>query len=92
MSHFSFSSLRFRLILLVLLAVIPALGLTFYTGLEQRRHAADHVQSDAMQLAARVSAEHERLIEGTRQFLYMLAIGFKTQPDPIRPILVDRYN
>ena len=73
MNHFSFSSLRFRLILLVLLAVIPALGLTFYTGLEQRRHAAEHVQSEAMQLARRVSAEHERLIEGTRQFLYMLA-------------------
>jgi len=39
MKRFSFSSLQVRLIILVFLAVIPALILTFYSGVEQRRHA-----------------------------------------------------
>ncbi len=73
MNRLSFSSLRIRLILLVLLAVIPALVLTFYTGLEHRRHVAEHVQNDALQLARSVSAEQERMIEGAHQFLYTLA-------------------
>ncbi len=34
-----FSSLRTRLILLVLTAIIPALMMTLYSGLEQRKHA-----------------------------------------------------
>jgi len=73
MNLFSFSSLRFRLLLLVLFAIIPALALTLYSGLEQRRHAAEHVQDDSLQLARHVSAEQERMIEGVRQSLYILA-------------------
>ena len=50
MGRFSFSSLRVRLLLLVLLAVIPALGLMLYTGLEQRRLAAVHAQEGALRV------------------------------------------
>jgi hypothetical protein len=41
-------TLRARLLLLVLLAVVPALGLAVYTGLEQRRTAAAHAGQEAL--------------------------------------------
>ncbi|MBC8448849.1 MAG: HAMP domain-containing protein [Chloroflexi bacterium] len=67
-----FFSLRFRLILLVLLAVLPALGLMLYTGLEQRRLAAADAQEEALRLAQLAANDHERLIEQARQFLAAL--------------------
>ncbi|MGC3958301.1 MAG: SpoIIE family protein phosphatase [Verrucomicrobiota bacterium] len=66
-------SLRIRLTLLVLLAGVPALALTFYTAIEQRRLAAIAVQQDALRVARLASAGQERLIEGTHQILLLLA-------------------
>ena len=68
-----FSSLQARLLLLVLLAVIPALGLTLYTNLEERQLRKAQVQEHALRLARIVSADHERLIEGARKLLASLA-------------------
>jgi len=67
------TSLRTRLLLLVLLAVIPALGLTLYTNLEERQLRKAAVQEQAMRLSRLVSADHERLIEDTRRLLMTLA-------------------
>ncbi len=67
------ASIRFRLLLLVLLAVVPALGLALYTGLEQRRMAGVQVQQEALRLARLASSDHERLIGGaSRQLLVAL--------------------
>ena len=44
------SSLRFRLILLVLLALVPALGLVIYNAAEQRRLVATQAQENALRL------------------------------------------
>ena len=55
MKSFLFGSLRTRLILLVLLAVIPAFGLTLYSGLEQRHHALSRAQEDALRMAENAS-------------------------------------
>ena len=73
MAWLSLTSLRTRLLLLVLLAVIPALGLTLYTNLEERRLRKVQVQEQAMRLIRLVSAGHERLIEDARQLLVTLA-------------------
>src|SRR3990172_4129246 len=73
MARLFFSSLRVRLLLLVLLAVIPALGLTLYTNLEERQLRKQHVQEHALRLSRIVSADHERLIEDARQLLVTLA-------------------
>jgi signal transduction histidine kinase len=73
MAWFSLASLRTRLLLLVLLAVIPALGLTLYTNLEERQLRKAQVQEQAMRLARLVSADHERLIEEARRLLVNLA-------------------
>ncbi|HXV81358.1 MAG TPA: sensor histidine kinase [Candidatus Binatia bacterium] len=73
MSRLSLGSLRTRLLLLVLLAVIPALGLTLYTNLEERQLRKALVYEQAMRLSRLVSADYERLIEDTRQLLVTLA-------------------
>jgi signal transduction histidine kinase len=73
MAWLSLASLRTRLLLLVLLAVIPALGLTLYTNLEERQLRKVQVQEQAMRLSRLVSADYERLIEDARQLLVTLA-------------------
>src|SRR5215510_5087371 len=73
MARFSFASLRARVLLLVLIAVIPALGLTLYTNLEERQLRKAQVQEQAMRLSRIVSADHERLIEEARRLLVNLA-------------------
>ena len=73
MRWFSFSSLRARLLLLVLLAVIPVLGLLLYTDLEQRRLAADQAQEDALRFVRLAAADQTQLIQGTDQLLAALA-------------------
>jgi signal transduction histidine kinase len=69
----TFSDLRIRLVLLVLLAVIPALGVIFYAADEQRRATAVEAQQGALRLARLVSANQEVLIAGARQLLTALA-------------------
>jgi PAS domain S-box-containing protein len=73
MRQWSFSSLRVRLLLLVLLAVVPAFGLIFYTASEQRRLAAVGVQEQALQLAWTAATDQGQLTEGARQLLIALA-------------------
>lgn len=73
MSWFSLSSLRYRLLLLVLLAVLPAFALITSTAWEQRRQAGEGAQEDALRLARLASTNHERLIEGARSLLIGLA-------------------
>ena len=73
MKRFSFGSLRVRLILLVLLAVIPALGITFYSGLEHREQMRQHALDDALRLAKDISEDHDHLIQNARQILFTLS-------------------
>lgn len=83
--RFSFASLRFRLILLVLFAVIPSLGLMLYTGFEQRRLAGIEAKTETQRLVRFISAKQQQLIEGTRQLLTILArlpVVLSCNPDP----------
>jgi signal transduction histidine kinase len=73
MTSFSFSSLRVRLMLLVLLAVIPILGLMVYTASEDRQREKTKVEGNALQLARLASGNQERLIEEGRHLLIGLA-------------------
>jgi signal transduction histidine kinase/heme exporter protein D len=67
------ASLRLRLWLLVFLALIPVLILMFYSAAEQRRRTVRDVQDQALRMAQIVSSNQERLIDGTRQLLSVLA-------------------
>jgi len=73
MSHFSFDSLRFRLLMLMVIAIVPALGLAVYTGLEQRQAAALEAQTSAMRLARLAAADQDRLIADAHQLPNVLA-------------------
>ncbi len=67
------SGLRGRLILLVLLAVLPAFALTWYTGWEDRQRQRASVADDTVAFARIVANDQERAIDGTRQVLSDLA-------------------
>jgi PAS domain S-box-containing protein len=68
-----FSSLRSRLLLLVLLAVLPALGLVFYADIEQRRQATAEAQEEALRLAHLAANNRSQLIAEAHHFLTILA-------------------
>ena len=69
----SLAGLQTRLVLLVILAVTPALGLALYSDFEERQLRRAQVQEEALRLARLLSADHERLIEAARQLLTALA-------------------
>jgi signal transduction histidine kinase/HAMP domain-containing protein len=67
------SSLRCRLIVLVLLAVIPAFGVILHSASSHRDLTAEQVEKNALRAARAIAAEHERFFENAHQFLIMLA-------------------
>ncbi len=67
------SSLRTRLVFLVLLAVVPALGLIIYSASEQRRTAAVEAQQNTLQLVRLAANNQKQVVESTRQLLTILA-------------------
>ncbi|HTD88775.1 MAG TPA: ATP-binding protein, partial [Candidatus Binatia bacterium] len=67
------SSLRVRLLLLVLLALLPALGLIVYSAVEQRRLGTDAAKLEAVRLVRVVSSMNERMLDGARQLLITLS-------------------
>lgn len=81
-----FTSLRGRLLLLVLTAVVPAFAIMVYTAVEQRRQAVVETHRQAMQLARIAALEHQQLLAGARQLLISIAQypSIRTQRDPRR--------
>ena len=76
-----FAQLRVRLLLLVLMAVLPALGLAVYSGFDQRTTARREAQDDAHRIARHAAAEQRQLVEGSRQLLVTLAHLKEVRPD-----------
>jgi GAF domain-containing protein len=67
-----FSSLRTRLVLLVLLALLPVFGLAFYDRYDQRERNARAMQSQALELTRRAMNEQLELIGAAHQLLFPL--------------------
>src|SRR5437870_13518077 len=68
-----FSFLRMRLLVFVLLAFVPAVGLTLFTFADQRHHATEQAKDTALQLARTATSSYERLILQTQSVLTGLA-------------------
>ena len=68
----SFSSLRVRMASVILLAVLPMLGLTLYTYLEQRELVMVHIQDDMHRIVSFIANDQEQLLDRTRQLLFAL--------------------
>ena len=89
--------LRFRLILLVLVAIIPALLLIIYNSAEQQRLSAMQARESALKLARSSASSHEQLLEGARQLLLALSqlaqlqAGDMADCTPILVTLVSQY-
>lgn len=73
MAGFSLSSLRVRLVLIVLSATIPTLGLVLWNAWEQCRAAADEAEGSALRLAQLASDNQERVVEVARELLFVVA-------------------
>lgn len=73
MDRSSFSSLRARLILLVLLSLLPAFGVIFYEAHKERLYATVAAEEKALGLARSAVAEQRRLISDTRRLFGQLA-------------------
>jgi diguanylate cyclase (GGDEF)-like protein len=73
MSRLRLSSLRYRLLLLVLLAALPALALVFSTADEQQRQALQRAEEEALRVARVAASDQARLIAGARSLLTGLA-------------------
>ena len=70
---FNFDSLRNRILLLVVLALLPPLALTTVSAMRERRHAISVAESDLQRLTGLAAASEARSIEGVRQFLVALS-------------------
>ncbi len=68
-----FTHLRFRLLLLIGLVVVPILGLTLLTNLELRRMASSKAKEDALRLVRIAASDQRDMIKDTRQLLFALA-------------------
>ncbi len=76
----TFSSLRFRLLLLVSLAVMPAFILMIITGKEQEQQAVRAAKETARFSAQYVANDQERLFEALRVFMGALAKAHEIDP------------
>src|SRR6267378_2030378 len=67
------ASLRSRLLVLVLVAVLPAFALTLYTHLEHRRAAVAVAHEEALRIARIAASEQNDVLQGARQLGFTLA-------------------
>ena len=79
--HPFFSKLRVRLLALVLLAVLPALGLVVYSALNQRRESKKEAIASAQRIVRLAAATHKQHIEAARQLLLTLSQLREMRPD-----------
>ena len=73
MRLFPFHSIRATLLLLVLLAVLPALAIVLHTGATLRNTVVDNAERYALHQVQAMAAHHERVIENARLLLMTLA-------------------
>lgn len=76
-----FSKLRVRLLALVLLAILPALGLVLYTAFAQRRSAIREATASAQRIVRLAGAAQRQYVEASRQLLATLAQLKEIRPE-----------
>ena len=69
MIRFLYASLRARLILLLLVALIPAYALVLYGDFQQRRQQTQAAQDNALRLARTVASDQTRTLDAAHQLL-----------------------
>jgi len=67
-------SIRFQLLLLVVISILPALAIIVFSGIERRVENIGEVQRNLDNAVYGLAREHERNVVSTRQFLITLAM------------------
>jgi len=73
MTRFAFSSVRARLLILVLLVIIPSLGLVVHMAREGRQHGVAQAGQSTLKLAREAATQQQRSISQARDFLSELS-------------------
>lgn len=68
-----FSSLRSRLVILVLVGVVPIFALILFSAARHREQMSSQATNTALGVARAVASEQDRLLENAHQFLITLA-------------------
>jgi len=76
-----FAKLRVRLLALVLLAILPALGLVVYTAFEQRRAAMKEARAVAQRTVSFAAAAQKQYLDAARQLLLTLSQLKEIRPE-----------
>lgn len=63
------SSLRVRVLLIILFAILPALAIFHFTNQEERNNEINHIKQETLELAEIISLQETDFLDGTRQFL-----------------------
>ena len=63
------SSLRVRVLLIILFAILPALAIFHFTNQEERNNEINHIKQETLELAEIVSLQETDFLDGTRQLL-----------------------
>jgi len=73
MKHLSSLSIRIKLQLLIFVAVLPALGMILFSGLERRENEVAASERDILLLVQSLAAQQEQIAASTRQMLKTLS-------------------
>lgn len=73
LQRFNFDSLRVRLLVLVLLAIVPPVILTVYGAWKERQQAIAMAEDNLQQMTQLAATSEARLIEGARQLMSVLS-------------------
>ncbi|MGE5256867.1 MAG: ATP-binding protein [Hyphomicrobiales bacterium] len=74
---FSFGHLRYRLIVLVLIAVLPLAGLMFFAASKQKQRSVVLIENSVLTMAEFAAREEEQMLDGSRQMLISTASALK---------------
>jgi PAS domain S-box-containing protein len=67
-------SISRNLYVIVLLAILPALGIILYSGLEQRQHYIEHAKKDVLLLTQAMAESQKDIAHSVRQVLTTLSL------------------
>lgn len=76
-----FGGLRWRLILLIVVAIVPAIALMVWHGLERRERGAADMREQTLSLARLAAQGQQRRLEGARQLLIALGTSSAIRAD-----------
>lgn len=80
-----FDNLTARVVVLVLLAVLPSLGVVIFTAFEQRRHSMANTETDLVQRVRTIAAHRAALVSEVSALLTAITeIPFVRVTDPVR--------